>query len=262
MLTRTRTIITCTAVAAAAGLAASIAAPALATVRLAPSTVTGPGGALRLTHQTIGRITAAPISNRDFAGYQTTVTTGSATVSAASFTVPTLSCTTKDRAIAPSAAVWVNNYRTLSAAFVFTGCVNGTAKYFPGLVSNGREFDHTTTPFAAGDVIDLTTKVSTAGTKIIVTDVTTGVTVQHRGRGASAKAAFIGDVSWANRNGSRQGVPNFGKLRFTNCLIDGKSLGSWHPKAYQRVNGSGRVEIATGGLWPGGTTFNTFYRRS
>ena len=261
MLTRTHTIITGAAAAAAAGLAASLAAPALATARRAPSDVTGPGG-LRLTHQAIGRITAAPISNRDFAGYQTAVRAGSATVSAASFTVPTLSCTTKDRAIAPSAAVWVNNYKTLSAAFVFTGCVNGTAKYFPGLVSNGREFDHTTTPFAAGDVIDVTTKVSTAGTKIIVTDVTTGVTVQHLGRGASAKAAFIGDVSWGNRSGSREGVPNFGKLKFTTCLIDGKSLGSWHPKAYQRVNGSGTVEIATGGLWPGGTAFTTHYQNS
>jgi hypothetical protein len=104
--------------------------------------------------------------------------------------------------------------------------------------------------------------VSTAGTKIIVTDVTTGVKVQHLGRGASAKAAFIGDVSWANRNGSRQGVPDFGKLTFTNCLIDGTSLASWHPKAYQRVNSSGTVEIATGGPWPGGTTFNTFFRQS
>src|SRR5215469_9024726 len=210
-----------------------------------------------------GRAGAArPVSNRDFAGYQATVTTGSATVSAASFTVPALSCTAKDRAIAPSAAVWVNNFKSLSAAFVFTGCVHGKARYFPGLVSNGREFDHTSTPFAAGDVIDVTTKVSTAGTKIIVKDVTTGVTVQHRGRGASAKAAFIGEVSWANRNGSRQGVPNFGKLAFTGCLIDGKSLGSWHPRKYQRVNGSGTVEISTGGLWPGGAAFTTHYQNS
>ena len=212
--------------------------------------VAGRGGALR------------PISNRDFAGYQATVTTGSATVAAASFTVPTLSCTTKNRAIAPSTAVWVNNYRTLSAAFVFTGCVNGRAVYFPGLVSNGREFDHTTTPFAAGDVIDLTTKVSTGQTKIIVTDVTTGVTVQHLGRGASAKAVFTGEASWANRAGAREGVPNFGKLAFTNCLIDGTALGRWHPQKLQRVNGSGTVEISTGGPWPGGAAFTTHYRNS
>ncbi len=203
-----------------------------------------------------------PVSNRDFAGYQAAVTTGSATVSAASFTVPTLSCTAKDRAMAPSTAVWVNNYKTLSAAFVFTGCVHGRAVYFPGVVTNGREFDHTTTPFAAGDVIDLTTKVSTGRTKIIVTDVTTGVTVQHLGSGASAKAAFLGDASWANRAGAREGVPNFGKLAFTNCLIDGTALGGWHPQKLQRVNGSGTVEISTGGLWPGGAAFTTRYQNS
>ena len=203
-----------------------------------------------------------PVSNRDFAGYQAAVRAGSATVSAASFTVPTLSCTAKDRAIAPSTAVWVNNYKTLSAAFVFTGCIHGRAVYFPGLVSNGREFNHTTTPLAAGDVIDMTTKVSTTQTKIIITDVTTGATVQHLGRGASANAAYIGDVAWATRSGAREGVPNFGKLAFTTCLIDAKALGGWHPRKYQRVNGSGTVEISTGGLWPGGTAFTTHYQNS
>ena len=118
-----------------------------------------------------------PVSNRDFAGYQTTVTTGSATVSAASFTVPTLSCTATDRAIAPSTGVPENNYKTFSAAFVFTGCVSGTAVYYPGLVVNGTETDYTTSPVAAGDVIDLTTKVSTNRTRVQVTDVTTGVKI-------------------------------------------------------------------------------------
>ena len=249
-------------VVAVAGVALSMVVATAASASGGAGVPAGPGG-VRAAGGAAGRAGAArPVSNRDFAGYQATVTTGSATVSAASFTVPALSCTAKDRAIAPSAAVWVNNFKSLSAAFVFTGCVHGKARYFPGLVSNGREFDHTSTPFAAGDVIDVTTKVSTAGTKIIVKDVTTGVTVQHRGRGASAKAAFIGEVSWANRNGARQGVPNFGKLAFTGCLIDGKSLGSWHPRKYQRVNGSGTVEISTGGLWPGGAAFTTHYQNS
>ena len=210
----------------------------------------------------IDQITAAPAKSRYVAGYQAAVTAGSATVSAASFTVPTLSCTTKERAIAPGAGVWVNNYKTVSAAFVFTGCVNGKAVYFPGLVSNGKETDHTTTPFAAGDVIDVTTKVSTTRTKIIVTDVTTGVTVQHLGVGASADAAFIGDDAWGSSTGTEQGVPNFGKLTFTNCLIDGTALSGWHAHAYQRVNSGGTVQIATGGFWPGGTAFTTHYQHS
>src|SRR5262249_43120697 len=55
----------------------------------------------------IGRIT----STRTFAGYQTAVSAGSPTVATASFTVPTLSCTTTDRAIAPDVGVAENNYK-------------------------------------------------------------------------------------------------------------------------------------------------------
>src|SRR5215469_9228330 len=123
------------------------------------SMVAGRGGALRLTREdhTTGRITAAPTSTRTFAGYQTAVTAGSATVAAASITVPALSCTTANRAIAPSAGVPANKYKTFSAAYLFTGCVHGNAVYFPGLILNGKETDYTTTPFSAGDVINLTT---------------------------------------------------------------------------------------------------------
>jgi len=86
--------------------------------------------------------------------------------------------------------------------------------------------------------------------------------VSIAGAGASANSAWIGDDSWYSNSGTRLGVPNFGKLTSTSCLIDATALGGWHPEAYQRVNGHGTVEIATGGFWPGGTTFNTLYRDS
>jgi Peptidase A4 family len=264
MLSRTRTIITCTAAAAAAGLAASLAAPALATAQQAASAVAGPHGQLRFAtndHAT-GPATAAPTSNRTFAGYQATVPAGSATVLTASFTVPTLSCTTTDRAIAPSTGVPVNNYKTVSAAFVFTGCVSGAAVYYPGLVINGTETDYTTSPFAAGDVIDLTTKVSTNRTRVQVTDVTTGITQKIIGAAARASAAFVGDEAWLNSSGALMHVPDFGKLQFKNCVLDGKTLASWHPQAYQRVNSVGTLQISTGAFWPGGTAFTTRYEHS
>ena len=203
-------------------------------------------------------------SNRDFSGYQTAVTTGSATSSAASFTVPTLSCTTKNRVIAPDVGVAANKSKTASVAGVSIGCANGKAAYFPFLVANGAEADYTSTHFSAGDVINLSASVTTSGITVQVTDVTKNVSVATTitGAGASANAAWIGDDSWYSSSGTRLGVPNFGKLKFTNCLIDGTALGGWHPQKLQRVNGSGTVEIATGGLWPGGTTFNTLYRNS
>ena len=206
---------------------------------------------------------AAPTSNRYWAGYQATVTAGSATVASASFTVPALSCTAAAQAITPEAGVRestaTGNY---SDAFVFTGCVNGTAVYFPSLVDNGTETDYTTTHFAAGDVIDLTTKVSINRTRVQVTDVTTNVTEKKIGPGASASAAYMGDTGAASSTGSLQHVPDFGKLTFKNCLVDGKALASWHPQAYQRVNSIGRVQITTGGFWPGGTAFTTHFQHS
>ena len=211
----------------------------------------------------VGRSATAATSNRTFAGYQTAVPAGSATVATASFTVPTLSCSPFARGITASAGVLANNYRTASVAYVFIGCVNGKAVYYPGVLVNGKETDNTSTPFAAGDVINLTTKVSTNRTRVIVTDVTTGVTLDLRGAGARASAAYFGNDAWFTSTSTPPlHVPDFGKVTFKNCLIDGKTLGSWHPRAYQRVNGNGTVQIATGGFWPGGTAFSTRFMHS
>jgi len=275
MPTRTRTIIACAAAMTAALLASAGAdAPAVAaaasrpTASITPGTThrpagvaAGRGGVLRpaSNDHAIGR-SAAPVNNRYFAGYQAAVATGSATVAAASFTVPALPCTTADLAMSPDAGVAVNNYKTASVAGVITGCSNGTAVYFPFLVINGSETDYPKTPFAAGDTVDLITKVSTNRTSVQVTDVTKNLTTRLTGAGASANLGWIGDDS-ASNGSTLLGVPNFGKLTFGNCSIDYKALGGWHPQQVQRVNGS-TVQITTGGFWPGGTAFTTHYQHS
>lgn len=175
--------------------------------------------------------------------------------------MPTLSCTTAASAITPAAGVEVNNYQTFSSAFLFTGCVNGKAVYYPALIINGNETNYTTTPFSAGNAINLSTKVTTSGTTVQVTDVTTGVTKKRTGAGAHASAAYISDSAWYSSTGALLGVPNFGTLTFTNCLIDGRALGGWHPGEYQRVNSAGIVQIAPGALSPAGTAFSTYYKQ-
>jgi len=209
----------------------------------------------------VGRITAATTSNRDFAGYLTGVTAGSATSSAASFTVPKLSCTTANRFIAPQVGVTANQSKTFSAAGVSIGCTKGKAVYFPFLVANGAEADYTV-HFSAGDVINLSASVTTSGFTVQVTDVTKNVSVTNTitGAGASANAAWIGNNAWVTSAGLLDGVPNFAKLTFSNCLIDGTALQSGNPQKYQRVNRSGVVQITTGGFWPGGTAFTTHYQ--
>ena len=264
MLTRTRTTIITSTAAAAVGLAVSIAAPALATARPTPSAAAGPGGALGLTHHAIGPITAAASRSRTFAGYQAAVTAGSATTLAATFTVPALSCTTAERGITPDAGVAANKFKTASIAGVLIGCARGKAIYFPFLVANGAESDYTTVHLSAGDVINLSASVTTSGITVQVTDTTKNVSVTNTitGAGASADAAWIGDDSAVSNTGALLGVPNFGKLTFTNCLIDGKALGGWHPQAYQRVNSTGVVQIATGALSAGGNAFTTTYKHA
>jgi hypothetical protein len=49
------------------------------------------------------------------------------------------------------ADVEVNNNKTFSSAFLFTGCVNGKAINFPALVINGNETNYPTSPFSAGE---------------------------------------------------------------------------------------------------------------
>jgi hypothetical protein len=155
-----------------------------------------------------------------------------------------------------------NKGKTVSAAYVFVGCVSGTATYYPGVVLNGKEKDYSTTLFAAGDVVDVTTKVSTNRTRVQVTDVTTGVTEKLLGSGASADDAYFGDAAWGSSSGGLLHVPDFTKVTFKSCDIDGKTLASWRPTAFQRVNSIGRLQISTGGIWPTGDAFSTHFEHS
>jgi hypothetical protein len=238
--------------------AAAVAAPVLSLAAPAQAAAAGRGGG----GLAAGHARALSVINSDgFAGYQATVTAGSATSSAAQFKVPKLSCTTAYRAITPVAGVEVNNFASYSSAFLFVGCHGGKARYFPSLVINGTETDYTTTALAAGDTIKVSTKVTTAATTVQVMDVTKAVTKKLTGPGASSSAAYTGDSSWFN-NGTLLGVPTFATLTFTNCLIDGTALASTHPGQYQRVNSHSVVQIATGALSKTGTKFSTHYKHS
>jgi hypothetical protein len=228
----------------------SLAAPAQAAAGHGGS---GPAGA---------HARALSVTNSDhFAGYHVTVPAGSATSSAAQYTVPALACTSAYRAITPVAGVEVNSSSTYSSAFLFVGCQNGKAGYFPALVINGTETKYPTTRFSAGDVIKVYTKVTTTGTTVRVTDVTKGVTKQRTGPGASSSYAYLGDSGWHN-NGTLLGVPRFGTLTFTHCRINGTPLAASNSAGYQRVNSSNIVQIATGALSSTGTMFATHYKHS
>lgn len=237
--------------------AAAVVAPVLSLMAPAQAATAGHGGGGLASAHARG---LSVINSDHFAGYEATVTAGSATTSAAQFKVPALSCTSAFRAITPVAGVETNNFTSYSSAFVFAGCHSGKAVYFPSLVVNGAETDYRTTALSAGDVIKLSTKVTT-GTTVQVTDVTKGITKKLTGPAASPSAAYIADSAWYN-NGTLLGVPKFGTITFTHCLVDGKTLASAHPARYQRVTSSNVVQITTGALSPAGTTFATHFKHA
>lgn len=240
------------------------AAVALPLLSLAVPAQAAAGGNVGGRGYTIVRPGAPSVTNNtDFAGYVAAVAPGSATSAAAQFKVPRLSCTAApDRGITPGVLVFVNvnSLRTASAASVFAICHRGRALYFLASLINGHEVNYTATPVHAGDVIKVSATVTTRGTTVQVTDVTTRVTKKRTGAGARSSAAFVGDGSVLLGGTTRLGVPNFGTLTFTSCLVDGRALARSHHVRLQRVNSRNVVQIATGALSPRGTAFATLYR--
>ena len=171
----------------------------------------------------------SPAADPVFAGYVAAAVPGSATSAAAQFKVPRLSCTTAaDRGITPG--VLIANSRSFSSTDLFAICHRGRAFYFPALDINGNQVNYTTAVHA-GDVIRVSATVTTRGTTVQVTDVTTRVTKRRTGAGARFSAVFVGDDS-VLLNTTLMGVPNFGTLTFTGCLVDGRALARSHPARF------------------------------
>jgi hypothetical protein len=252
--------------AAAAGVALSTVAvtaasasggggvPARPSALVPAGLVAGPGGPAS------PRAGAASVtSSSNFAGYLTPVTAGSATTVTATFTVPALSCAPPDLGNFP--VVGMGTTSTASNAGVAVKCESDKPVYFPALAINGVGHSFRTSPIAAGDSINLFASVTTTATTVTVTDVTQNVTTTLTGAGASPSRAWIGDLGVYSNKGVLLGVPDFGKLKFFHCQIDGATLQSWNPQQWQRVNAKGIVQITTGPFSPpGGLAFATYYK--
>jgi hypothetical protein len=117
-----------------------------------PAQAGDPGGPASAT-----RLAQSVIDSTTFAGYQADFSPASATASAR-FRVPALSCTSAYRGTAPVAGVNVGVL--YSSAFLFTACRHGKAKYFAAVVINGNETNYPRTPFHAGNLIQVSTKVT------------------------------------------------------------------------------------------------------
>jgi hypothetical protein len=173
--------------------------------------------------------------------------------------MPVLTCTSAYRGIAPVAGVNVGVL--YSSAFLFTACRHGKAAYFAAVVINGNETNYPRTPFHAGNLIQVSTKVTLMRTTVSVTDLTTGVTKKRTGPASSTpNSAYVGDGQLV-ANGRELRVPNFGTLTFSHSSINGKPLARWHPARYRRTLAN-IAQITAGSLTAGGTAFPTHFKHS
>lgn len=208
----------------------------------------------------------APIvTSHVFAGYneQRGGAIGGQLTVTASFLVPTLSCGSASRGIGPSTGIY-NAGGKFSSAGLFLGCIGGQAHMWPYLVVNGTETNYNggTANAQSGDGVSVTVRVTATSTRVTYVDATRSVTRTRTGAGTTQwNSPWIGDSSWSLNGTQNLGVPAFGTISFSHCLVGGQPLAAGPSTVgYRRVNNVGVVQIGLSAITAGGTAFNTLFR--
>ncbi|HEY3943738.1 MAG TPA: G1 family glutamic endopeptidase [Solirubrobacteraceae bacterium] len=182
---------------------------------------------------------------------------------AAQFVVPKLRCTggstSPERAIDPSVGVH-NASSSFSSAGMFVGCYKGKAHHFLALVLNGSAHNFAKLAAHPGDTVAVRVSQTSKSTTVSSIDKSRkSVKKTLKGAGSvSGSAPWVGDTGWDNPG--LLGVPNFGKVDFSNATLDGKPFGSAGPVRWERVSGS-TTQIRTGSL-SGNKSFETVFKHS
>jgi hypothetical protein len=205
---------------------------------------------------------AANVTSPGQAGY--VLRPAPATSSASTtFSVPGLTCPASGLlGVAPGAFVFTGSGTTasLSGAGVFLVCQNGATIYQAEAIVNGAGTPLAVT-VAKADVI--TTTVSVSATKVSVTlkDTTKHFTKTLTGSGATPNEVLDG-IDSLTSGGTQLGVPNFGKVAFSNSSIDGKTLKAAAAKALDMVSTTHVLKIKTGTLDATGKKFTDTYKHA
>lgn len=200
-----------------------------------------------------------------FAGYWSQVSVAGRVSDTGQIVVPRLKCTAANRAIAVSVGLYTTDHRP-SAANLILRCFKGKPSYFPELVVNGSNRNYFKFEARPGDKVVLHISAGPQRTLVSVDDKTLRFKRSVGGRGSShVSDPWVGDVGWSNAHKKLEGVPDFGKLRFSDSMLNDEPFGS--AKALQRFNrvtapGTGRVQIETGPFSDFGESFKTVFEHS
>jgi len=234
------------AIAASMAVSLGLAAPVFAS-----SPDHSAGGARRAT-------------SSSFAGYGVQAGGESSWKVAAQFVVPKLKCTggssSPERAIDPSVGVY-NASSSFSTAGLFVGCYKGKALYFVTLDLNGSAHNYAKLAAHPGDTVAVRVSQTSKSTTVSASD-KSRKSVKKTLKGAGSRTGsgpWVGDTGWDNPG--LLGVPNFGKLDFSNATLNGSPFGAGGAVArFDRRNGS-TTQISTGAL-SGNKSFETVFKHS
>jgi hypothetical protein len=144
---------------------------------------------------------------------------------ATSFTVPDLTCPSSSATtgITFGSGIYSAESNWVSAGGVVAECQAGVPVYSAQVIIDNDVTSLSVTP-AAGDTVSTSVNIVPGQTQVTVDDITQGSnTTMTDPAGSLATYLLLGaDV---DRNPSVTGVPNFGKVKFTNASFNGKAAG-------------------------------------
>ncbi len=203
-----------------------------------------------------GVAAASVVNKSNFAGY---LFTNAPTAVTATFTVPSLDCTSVTGQViigagvegpfGPSGAGFVN-------ADLLAACFGGTAHY-SGSFGSGTTGGGTSTPWSFTPV---------AGDRLAITVATpSGTSYQMKVRDATQAKGSKRSGSCSSCGGGTGSIevngntpPPFGTIRWSSVTVNGGTLAAAGPMRYEQVNGT-HVLIRTSAISSSGTSFTSTF---
>ena len=181
------------------------------------------------------------------AGYHFTVAKGTASLTVkGTITVPAISCGSGDFVFTPElvAHYFVGTSLDTASAQIGLGCVSGIVGYGDPVLDVGNKTVNVPHEVARGENVAVTITITKSSASVKIVYATTA--------SDSSTGGTPNDVEYPVALPS---PPTYSPVRFSGCTVNGKSLASYKPGAWEAVNKSGKVIGVPSGI-TGGTAFS------
>ncbi len=143
----------------------------------------------------------------------------------------------------------------LDGAGLIVACQHNVATYRLATEVAGSE--NNTAIVTPGDVIYVLVHVGSRKSSVVVTDLTSHQTATQAGAGSKPSYVSIGTAA-IRQSGAQFGVDAFSRVKFTDVVINGRTLARWKPFAVERYRVESHkqvIEIRPSAIAHGGESF-------